>query len=322
MTQQTFKTVDKPHLIHAFTVLTASDMEAYAAGWVPYLEGSNKTSKSTGFLNVLWKRESRDEDIISMLNHVFIEHAYARTNMEHDSYEKLSRLVLGPRGITLGDDGFEPPSNHEAANHPGAAITSRSDVSQAQRRTWGTHLTSADASSDTRDRKLVFVVHGRDTRPVHHIEQFLHFLGLRMMSWTDARKATGQAQPHTYDIVRAGMDTAGAVVVLFSPDDQGRVKPEFADGPDDPEINPQDQARQNVVLEAGMAFALGRDRTIFVSSGRTRDISDISGFNWVKMDGSFASRQDFIQRLVDAGLTPVPSEADLRHRLAGPFEVK
>jgi predicted nucleotide-binding protein len=141
-----------------------------------------------------------------------------------------------------------------------------------------------------------------------------------MMPWSEAVDLTGESQPHTYDVVHAGITHAAATIVIFSPDDLGRAKDEFS-APGDPERNPSGQARQNVLLEAGMAFAMARDRTIFVKSARTRDISDIAGFNWVKLDGSWDSRKDLKGRLAKLSKAVRSGDYDLRDALAGPFRI-
>lgn len=171
-----------------------------------------------------------------------------------------------------------------------------------------------------RDPSKVFVVHGRDMRPVETLKQYLLFLGLQMMPWSEAVGFTRASQPHIYDVVRAAMTNAAAVIVIFSPDDLARVKDDFSE-PGDHDRTPQGQARQNVLLEAGMAFAMEPTRTIFLKSAATRDISDIAGFNWVKLDGKWDSRSDLKNRLTKAGAAVRQGSYDLGDPLAGAFKV-
>ena len=105
------------------------------------------------------------------------------------------------------------------------------------------------------------------------------------MSWSDAVALTKEPQPTTYGVVAAGIAHAVAVIVIFSPNDEARLSREFAANDKDPELTVAGQPRQNVLLEAGMAFGTAPTRTIFVQSARTRPISDIQGFNWVNLDG-------------------------------------
>lgn len=73
---------------------------------------------------------------------------------------------------------------------------------------------------------------------------------------------------------------AQAVVVLFTPDDKARLDPRLLqsyDGADEREFT--GRARQNVLLEAGMALGIAQERTVMVRFGRPRRISDIEGVN-------------------------------------------
>ena len=78
---------------------------------------------------------------------------------------------------------------------------------------------------------------------------------------------------------------------------------------------------QNVLLEAGMAFAMNRERTVFVRASRIREISDIAGFNWVTLDGEYDSRKDLKERLEHAGAAVRPGTYNLLDTLAGPFKI-
>lgn len=57
-----------------------------------------------------------------------------------------------------------------------------------------------------------------------------------------------------------------------------------------------------------------------MQSARTRPLSDIEGFNWVKLDGEFDSRADLIGRLRTAD-APVQHKQNLLDHTAGPFKV-
>jgi predicted nucleotide-binding protein len=329
MPSDLFKVIDKRYLITAYAGNTThGTMGAYESGLGFTSIGNNKIERATSTINFLFQRTNTDELVLDMLNHLFVENPYANTTPANETYEALRKAVLEPRGIRLTDDGFkatQPPPRSPAtqppvSDEPQGSLASANTILQP--RSIATDTGSAAepvAPISTPSNKTVFVVHGRDMRPVESIETFLLFLGLTMMSWSEAVKLTGDTQPHTYDIVKAGMDGAAAVVVVFSPDDEARVKRHFAT--DGETLDPQGQARQNVLVEAGMAFARSRTKTIFVQSEPTRPITDLEGFNWVKLDGGWDSRQDFINRLDTAGADPKPTYAQLDHRTAGPFKV-
>lgn len=70
------------------------------------------------------------------------------------------------------------------------------------------------------EKSKIFVVHGRDMRPVEVLTNCLLLLGLHMMPWSEAVNL-------------------------------------------DPDRKLRGQARQNVTLEAGMAYSMAPNRTIF-----------------------------------------------------------
>jgi len=290
----------------------------------------NKAERAATILRHVFSRADADQLIVQMLNHIFLDNVYASTSDTDAVYGPLRSHVLNPRGVTLTEDGYTlPPHAAEGGSVRPApevpVVNTPSDsagtADQQSRPAPAVDLQpAAESGSAPRDARKVFVVHGRDHRAVDVLEQFLQYLGLEAMAWSDAVALTGETQPHTYTVVKAGMTACAAVVVLFSPDDLARAKDEFTEE-GDPDRKPQGQARQNVLLEAGMAFALESDRTIFVKSAPTREISDIAGFNWVSLDGRWDSRADLKGRLTQAGAKVRDGHYDLNSKLAGPFKV-
>jgi predicted nucleotide-binding protein len=290
-------------------------------------QAGSKPERAKIILRDVFSRPNADELIVQMLNYVYVEDAYSITSSANTVYATLKANVLDPRGVTLTDDGFCLPSGTDGVPVPtasepvrerAASGASSTHTGPTTPKTGPPPATSVDTSGV--DARKVFVVHGRDPRPVEVIEQFLQFIGLEMMAWSEAVARTKKSQPHTYDIVRAGMASCAAVIVLFSPDDLARVKDDFSDE-DDLDRKPQGQARQNVLLEAGMAFATAPERTIFVKSAPTREISDIAGFNWVTLDGTWESRAGLRERLDNAGANIHAGNPNLTAPLAGPFRV-
>ncbi len=329
MPSAVFKAVDKRYLINAYAEnSTHSTMNAYESGFqVSTSDGQTKVDRAVLLIRWMFERPDTDRLVLDLLNHLFVENPYADTTDSNKTYVLLRNNVLRKRNIQLTDDGFTIGSQSTTAPSeeplPFPLEPNTSAFSQGVSSFMDiTEPVSGDASvskgSGRPSSKTVFVVHGRDMRPVEQIERFLLFLGMTMMSWTEAARLTNESQPHTYDIVKAGMDNAAAIVVIFSPDDEARVKPEFAQGES---TLPEGQARQNVLVEAGMAFAQSRSKTIFVQSETTRAITDLEGFNWVTLNGKWDSRKDFINRLEAAGAKPQATHEDLTHRTAGEFRV-
>jgi hypothetical protein len=175
-----------------------------------------------------------------------------------------------------------------------------------------------NVSSPDRSRR-VFLVHGRDHGARKALVDLLTAFGLEIINWHDAAAHAGGGAPYTGDIVEAGMELAGAIVVLLTPDDIGYVHPDFreeADGQD--ERKPTGQARLNVVFEAGMAMARYRKQVVLVEVGRVRKISDIAGVNVIHMDDSIECREDLAGRLQAAELL-VDISRNEQWRTAGSF---
>jgi predicted nucleotide-binding protein len=159
-------------------------------------------------------------------------------------------------------------------------------------------------------RTNVFVVYGRDVRAKDAMFSFLQALGLHPIEFDEARGATGSPTPYIGEILEAGFRMAVAAVVLFTPDDEARLRTEFVDpgGADDGLL--RSQARQNVVYEAGMAMATHAGGTVLVVMGAPRLPSDIDGRHYVQMNGSLAARRALRDRLRDAGCAIDKSRSD------------
>ena len=84
---------------------------------------------------------------------------------------------------------------------------------------------------------------------------------------------------------------------MISPDEQAKLKSRFCDPAFPTEGTLQDQARPNVLFEAGWAFGAYPDKTLLVRVGNTRAISDLGGKHIMKLSNSAASRKEFAQRL-------------------------
>lgn len=325
MTTKIFKLSDARHLAAAVADGTShAGIGTFELAINLTTEG-NKQERASKVIRHLFSQPDGDALILDLLNFLFVENANADTDSPEGVYARLKSSVLDAREVSLSDDGFALPDGRDAGSLK--RIDRPTPVPPAKGITWGSFLSgqasdSGQPAPDTnRDATKVFVVHGRDMRPVEVIKQYLLYLGLHMMPWSEAVRLTGESQPHTYDVVKAGMDGAAAVIVIFSPDDEARVKAEFSET-GDPDRSVQGQARQNVLLEAGMAFATERKRTIFVKSATTRDISDIAGFNWVKLDGRWDSRKDLKNRLESAGAAVHAGEYDLMDKSSGPFMIR
>ena len=149
----------------------------------------------------------------------------------------------------------------------------------------------------TTKNNSLFVVHGRDSKLNEDMFAFLRAIGLNPMEWTQAVKAAKGANPNVTDIVKGALQKVQGVIVLFSPDEEARLKSKFR-GPKD-EKSLQNQARPNVIFEAGIALGAHHEKTLLVEVGDVRKISDIAGMHILHFNNSATSRKELAQRLKD-----------------------
>ena len=157
------------------------------------------------------------------------------------------------------------------------------------------------ASKPTRNNSI-FVVHGRDSNLTADMYAFLRAIGINAMEWNDAIKAAkGGANPIIGDVIHDAMKKVQGVMVLFSPDEDARLKPLFVSDRDRRKnLHTLDsQPRPNVIFEAGLALGAHSDKTILVQVGDIREISDIAGKHLVHLTDSATSRKALAQRLQD-----------------------
>lgn len=160
------------------------------------------------------------------------------------------------------------------------------------------------------DPREVFVVVGRNTEANTSMFAFLRAINLKPIEWSMAIAATGSGSPYIGDALEAAFARAKAVVVFMTPDDIAQLRPEYASGPDDPELTATPQARPNVLFEAGMALGLHPNRTILVELGTLRSFSDVAGRHAVRLDNSAAKRGELANRLKNAGCDVDTSGSD------------
>jgi predicted nucleotide-binding protein len=151
----------------------------------------------------------------------------------------------------------------------------------------------------TKDNSM-FVVHGRDTKLNQDMYAFLSSIGIVPMEWDHAIKAAkGGANPIVGDVISQAMEKVQGVMILFSPDEEAKIRPKFASQSDKNKgLHVKGfQPRPNVIFEAGLALGAHSDKTILVQVGNVRDISDIAGKHLVHLSDSFADRKRLADRL-------------------------
>ncbi len=168
----------------------------------------------------------------------------------------------------------------------------------------------ADAMASSKGRRnslevdphKIFVVHGRNVAARDAMFTFLRAIGLQPIEWSEAINLTPGASPYIGEVLKHAFERAMAIVVLFTGDDEARLRPQYQAGEDDTyDTSLTPQARPNVLFEAGLAFGVHPDRTILVELGPLRPFSDIGGRHVVRISNTTESRQNLAMRLQKAG---------------------
>jgi predicted nucleotide-binding protein len=200
-----------------------------------------------------------------------------------------------------------PELNLRSFEGHGSADVLRSQLSLAIGKI-SDHIDSVSKAETTKNDKnvgpahpeLVFVIHGRQL--IGEFHTFLRALGLKPLEWSEARRRTNKPNPYTWEIVDLALKEAGAIVALFTPDDEARLR-ENLWGSNENAIEKQylSQPRQNVLFEAGVAYGRDPQRTILIRVGSHRPMSDLTGHHIVQLDDSPESRQAVADALRLAG---------------------
>lgn len=159
------------------------------------------------------------------------------------------------------------------------------------------------------DPALVFVIHGRQKQGDMHA--FLRAIGLKPLEWSQARRNAGSPNPYTWEIVDLALKKAGAIVALMTPDDEARLREDLWTRDENAlEKAYLQQARQNVLFEAGVAYGRNPERTVLVRVGSHRPMSDLAGHHILQLNNSPESRQAVADALRAAGCPVDVSGAD------------
>jgi predicted nucleotide-binding protein len=189
---------------------------------------------------------------------------------------------------------------------PAAESTARVTRKAVARR-----MATALTAKKKKTGKKVFVVHGRDDEIRKSMFRFLRALGLEPIEWSKAVASTKKGSPYVGQVLDKAFRDASAVVVLLTPDDQARLKKSLAKKSDPTwETTLTDQARPNVLFEAGMAFGRHEDNTILVQVGSVREFSDIGGRHVIRLHDGAEARQQLADRLTTAGCAVDTSGTD------------
>jgi len=142
-----------------------------------------------------------------------------------------------------------------------------------------------------RNKRKVFIVHGRDNEAKQEAGRFIEKLGLEAII---LHEQASEGMTIIEKIERYSND-ADFALVLYTACDHGR-------GVHEPNAQPKNRARQNVVFEHGYLMAkLGRENICSLVKGDIETPNDISGVVYVAMDSNGAWKLEVSKELKACG---------------------
>ena len=142
-----------------------------------------------------------------------------------------------------------------------------------------------------RNKRKVFIVHGRDNEAKQEVARFLSYLGLEPIILHE-QASSGMT---IIEKIERYTNDADFALVLYTPCDFGR-------GVHETKVAPRSRARQNVVFEHGYLMAkLGRENVCALVKGDIETPNDISGVVYVPLDGFGGWKNEVAKELKTCG---------------------
>ena len=142
-----------------------------------------------------------------------------------------------------------------------------------------------------RNKRKVFIVHGRDNEAKQEVSRFIETLGLEAIILHEQANA-GMT---IIEKIEHYSNDADFALVLYTACDHGR-------GVHESNIPPKNRARQNVVFEHGYLMAkLGRENVCSLVKGNIETPNDISGVVYVALDEYGAWKNEVAKELKACG---------------------
>jgi predicted nucleotide-binding protein len=147
--------------------------------------------------------------------------------------------------------------------------------------------------SVARNKRKVFIVHGRDNEAKQEVSRFIEKLGLEAIILHE-QASVGMT---IIEKIERYSNDADFALVLYTACDHGL-------GVHESNIPPKNRARQNVVFEHGYFMAkLGRENVCSLVKGDIEKPNDISGVVYVAMDDFGAWKTEVAKELKACGYT-------------------
>lgn len=142
-----------------------------------------------------------------------------------------------------------------------------------------------------RNKRKVFIVHGRDNEAKQEVSRFIEKLGLEAIILHE-QASSGMT---IIEKIEHYSNDADFALVLYTACDHGR-------GVHEAKISPKNRARQNVVFEHGYLMAkLGRENVCSLVKGDIETPNDISGVVYVALNEYGAWKNEVTKELKACG---------------------
>ncbi len=156
-----------------------------------------------------------------------------------------------------------------------------------------TQNTAPQPKPVARNKRKVFIVHGRDNEAKQEVSRFIEKIGLEAIILHE-QASSGMT---IIEKIEHYSNDADFALVLYTPCDQGR-------GFHESHLPPKNRARQNVVLEHGYFMAkLGRENVCALVKGEIETPNDINGVVYVNLDPFGAWKNEVAKELKACGYT-------------------
>jgi predicted nucleotide-binding protein len=147
------------------------------------------------------------------------------------------------------------------------------------------------APAVTRNKRKVFIVHGRDNETKQEVARFIEKVGLQSIILHEQASA-GMT---IIEKIERYSNEADFALVLYTPCDLGR-------GVHETKVPARNRARQNVVFEHGYLMAkLSRENVCALVKGEIETPNDISGVVYVGFDSQGAWKTEVSKELTACG---------------------
>lgn len=145
--------------------------------------------------------------------------------------------------------------------------------------------------------KKVMVICGHDEEANRALFDCLRAMGLQPQEWSQLIQQSQVGSPYIGAVLDEAFKNVQAVVALFTPDEYVITRASYEAGKERWRL----QARPNVLIEAGMAFATHPRETILLVLGDQELPGDLRGRHFIRLNGTGVAIKSLADRLMTAG---------------------